>query len=177
VSVPVLRAVDAGFGREGRTLVAPFSLLLEAAQTGDLAQPDARAASTAARMCAAIIKPSEGTIYVGDFETRLQPPQAKRLVGYVDAAGFAGDAHALRCEVAFRAEVWGIEPSAAQARAKEVLSALAAAGEADDPYVRAVALALVPPVSLVVLDQPEAGLARRVQELVPGAGILVTRTM
>jgi ABC-type taurine transport system ATPase subunit len=175
VSAPVLRAVNAGFGRDGRTLVAPFSLTLAASDTGDLLQPGARAASIAARMCAAIIKPSEGTIYIGDFETRLQPPQAKRLVGYVDAAGFVGDDHALHCEVAFRAEVWGIEPSAAQARVKEVLAAFAKPGGALDPYVRAVALALVPPVSLVVLDQPAGWLMRRVQQLVPSVGILVTR--
>jgi ABC-type Na+ transport system ATPase subunit NatA len=167
--VIVLRAVDASFERDDLT-VAPFAFQLRAGERVDLPQPSARAASTAARMCAAIVKPSAGTIFVGDYETRLQPPEAKRRVGFVDAAGFPGDDHAFRCEVAFRADVWGLDRRAAQERARDVLAALG-----NDAYARAIALALVANIAVVVLDQPAGRFARGVRDLVPAAGIVRTR--
>jgi len=168
--VTVLRAQGARFARDGRDLVAPFSLSLLAGETRTLEQPEPAAAGIAARMCAAIVKPTEGTIYVGEYETRLQPPQCKRLVGFADAAGFHGDAHAFRCEIGFRADVWGLDARAAQARGRAVLEALG-----DGDYARGVALALVPDVALVVLDRPPGRIVSRVRALAPGAGILRTR--
>ncbi len=166
----VLRVRDARFTRDGRELVAPFSLTLAAGETFALEQPDSNAAGVAARMCAAIVKPTEGTIYVGEYETRLQPPQCKRLVGFVDAAGFDGDAHAFKCEIGFRADVWGLDAREAQTRGRDLLSALG-----DDEYARGVALALVPDVTLVVLDRPATGVVARVRELAPDVAILHTR--
>jgi ABC-type Na+ transport system ATPase subunit NatA len=165
----IFRAVDVSFVRDGIDLIAPFSLTLDAGAQAELVQPNARAASVAARICAAIVKPTHGVAYVGDFETRLQPPQAKRMVGFVDSAGFAGDDHALRCEVAFRAEVWNLDKRVAQHRATEVLAALGTGA-----YARAVALALVADVALVVLDQPEAALALRIREVASSAAIIRT---
>lgn len=165
---PVLRAVEAEFAREGTQFVAPFTLAVAGAETCELAQPNARAASIAARMCAAIVKPTGGTIFVGDYETRLQPPQAKRLVGFVDGGGFTGDAHAFKCEVAFRAEVWSVEYAAARVRAERVLDELGDGGA----YARAVALALVADVALIVFDRPPGDILRRVRGMAPGAAIL-----
>ncbi|MDQ2857719.1 MAG: hypothetical protein M3R53_03580 [Candidatus Eremiobacteraeota bacterium] len=165
---PVLRAVDAAFARDGTQFVAPFTLTVASAETCELPQPNARAASIAARMCAAIVKPTGGTIFVGEYETRLQPPQAKRQVGFVDADGFVGDAHAFKCDVAFRAEVWDVEYAAARARAERVLEELGEGGA----YARAVALALVADVALIVLDRPPAAILLRVRDIAPGAAIV-----
>lgn len=164
----VLRAVDASFARE-EVLVEPFNFVLHSGERVDVGQPNARAASIAARMCAAIVKPSAGTIFVGEYETRLQAPEAKRRVGFVDAGGFAGDEHAFRCEVAFRADVWGLGARGAQARARDVLAALG-----QSAYARAIALALVADVFAVVLDQPGARVVEGVRALVPAAGIART---
>lgn len=170
-----LRAVEAGFAREGAFLVEPFSLTLAPGAQLRLPQPNVRAATIAARLCAAIVRPTTGTIYVGEYETRLQPPQAKRLVGFVDAAGCGGDEHTFDCEVAFRADVWGLDPARAHLRARTLLDALATGRSGDgNAYARAVALALVPPVALVVLDQPQPGIVARVRDLEPEAGILIT---
>lgn len=165
----IFRAIDVAFERDGVALMAPFSLALEAGGDAELMQPSARAASVAARICAAIVRPTRGVAYVGDFETRLQPPQAKRMVGFVDRAGFSGDDHALRCEVAFRADVWNLDKSAAQARASLVLEALG-----EGAYARAIALALVADVALLVLDQPASNIARSVRDIAPGAAIIAT---
>ncbi len=165
-----LRVADASFARDGEALVAPFSLVLADGDDASIDAPNARAATIVARMCAAIVKPTVGTIYVGDFETRLQPPQAKRLVGYVDAAGFTGDDHAFRCEIAFRADVWGLDHRAATARAQDVVAALAFV--ANEGFARAAALALVADVRLVVLDRPPTKASQAIRALVPQAGIL-----
>jgi ABC-type taurine transport system ATPase subunit len=169
-----LRVEHASFVRDGVELVAPFSVALPAGGDATLAAPSGPAAAIVARICAAIVKPTFGTVYVGDFETRLQPPQAKRLVGFVDAAGFSGDAHAFACEVAFRAEVWGLDRRAARARAADVLARLGR--PPGDAYASAVALALVADVRLVVLDRPPASVLPAIRDLVPAAGIVSVLT-
>jgi ABC-type taurine transport system ATPase subunit len=168
-----LRVEHASFVRDGSELVAPFSIALAEGEDATLDAPSGPAAAIVARICAAIVKPTFGTVYVGDFETRLQPPQAKRLVGFVDATGFTGDAHAFACEVAFRAEVWGLDRRAATARAADVLARLGQ--PAGDAYASAVALALVADVRLIVLDRPPAALLPTIRELVPAAGIVSVR--
>ena len=168
-----LRVEQASFARDGVELVAPFSIVLAEGADARLDAANAVAATIVARICAAIVKPTRGTVYVGDFETRLQPPQAKRLVGFVDAAGFTGGAHAFACEVAFRAEVWGLDRRAASDRAAAVLTALGQ--PPGDPYASALALALVANVRLVVLDRPPGALLPIVRDLVPEAGIVTVR--
>lgn len=169
----VLRVVAACFTSEHGDAVGPFGFTLGAGEHRTLSCATSRDASIAARLCAAIVKPTHGAIYVGEYDTRLQPPQAKRLVGFVDVAGSAGDRHAFDCEVAFRAEVWGLDVTAARARARETLGAL---GAASDPYARAVALALVPDVALLVFDQPAHPRYRiRIAEFRPQAAVLETR--
>ncbi|MBD5635323.1 MAG: hypothetical protein IAI49_12670, partial [Candidatus Eremiobacteraeota bacterium] len=169
----VVRALGASFVRDGVEIVSPFDLALSYGETATLARPTATAASIAARLCAAIVKPSSGIVYVGDYETRLQAPQAKRLVGFVDVAGFAGDAHAFRCEAAFRADVWGIDARTAQARANAVVLALGTGDERHERYARAVALALVAEVAVLVLDQPQRRIVEAARAVAPLPAILL----
>ncbi len=170
----VLRALGASFARDGVPIVAPFDLVLASGETAALAMPTPLAASIAARICAAIVKPTTGVVYVGDYETRLQPPQAKRLVGFVDAAGFEGDAYAFGCEAAFRADVWGLDSREARARAERVVAALGTGDAKHARYARAVALALVADVAALVLDQPPKRIVAAVRAVAPSAGIVRT---
>ncbi len=168
----VLRATDVRFERDGRDLVEPFSLVLMPGDLATIVQPTKFAASLAARLCGAIVKPTSGSIFVGDYETRLQPPEAKRRVGFVDADGFVGDGHAFACEVAFHAACWNVGHARARERADAALAEL----PAYDAYARAVALALIAEVDLVVLDRPPEAIARAVAAIVPHASILVSAT-
>ncbi|GAC1567091.1 MAG: hypothetical protein NVS2B3_03400 [Vulcanimicrobiaceae bacterium] len=168
----LLRASDVRFVRASRDLVAPFSFALRAGDEYQLEQPSAFAAALAARLCAAIVKPTTGSVVACDFESRLQAPEAKRRIGFVDGDGFEGDAHAFACQVAFHADVWGIPHERARRRASDALDAL---GEAT-PYARAIALALVPEVSLAILDRPTTASATAVRALLPAAGIVCVRT-
>ncbi len=174
VPLSVLRALGAAFDDRHVGLVGPFDFALGKGEqlTLDVALP--RAASIAARMFAAIIKPTIGTVYVGEYDTHLQPPQAKRRLGFVDVAGFAGSAHAFNCEVAFRAEVWNIDRARARQRAQSVLAALA---PFDQSCARAVTLALVADIEIVVLDQPRAAVAAAIRAVAPALAIVETRVV
>ncbi len=165
--------VAASFVSEAGDAIGPLDFSLQTGEHRIVSCATGREASIAARLCAAIVKPTCGSIYVGEYDTRLQPPQAKRLVGFVDVAGSAGDRHAFACEVAFRAEVWGLDVATAQDRARRTLSAL---GDERDPYARAIALALVPDVLLLVFDQPAQPRYRaRLAEIRPLSAVVETR--
>ncbi len=168
----VLRAVRASFLRDGVELAAPFELVLDAGRRADIEQPSKVQASIAARLCSGIIKPSTGAVYIMDYDSRLQPSQAKRWVGFVEADGFAGDARDFARRIALQAAVWSVDPKHAWTRAA---AALAAFDDDRDAYVRAVALALVPDIALLVLDRPLAGVVDKVAGLRPSVTIVATR--
>jgi len=169
----VLRISDARFVREGCELVVPFSIVLRAGERGILAQPNERGAHVAARIAAAIVKPTCGSVLVGDFDSRVQPAQAKRLVGFVPACGFAGGTRSLEREVRFRADVWDLDAHAMRENAEVLFAALQ--HTATEAYARAVALALAPGVALIVLESPPAGTADVLARLQPEATLLLTR--
>ena len=167
----VLRVVAARFERPGLVPLGPFDVALEAGARRTLRFPDARSAAIAARICAAIVKPTEGAVFVGDYDARLQPAQAKRLVGFVPSGGFTGGGREFRREARMRADVWEISRRALEARLDE-----AAEDAASDPLVRALRLALLPPVSLLVFERAAAVDSFAVRRLCAGAAVLAVET-
>ncbi len=170
----VLRIENARFVRDGRALVEPFSLTLGAGERATLLQPDADAARVAARIAAAIVKPTEGRVFVGDFDARLQPAQAKRLVGFVPSDGFCATPKAFEREVGFRADVWDADRSEMQRNADAIYAALA--NSVPQSWARAVALALAPGVHTIVLESASAAWTDRVAQLRPEIALLTTGT-
>lgn len=172
----VLRVVAARFVREGCDLMAPFSLELGPGRQARLIQPDARGAMVAARLSAGIVKPTFGAVTIGDFDSRLQPAQAKRLVGFVPHAGFCGSEREFGREIGFRADVWNVDRAAMARAAAEILAALRGAAfcPAGDAYARGVALALAPGVRLAVLELPPDGAFEAVTALRPGIAAVAT---
>lgn len=169
----ILRAIEAVFaGDAPRDAVGPLDLVLRSGDEATLGFATPRAASIAARVCAGIVKPTHGSVYVGDYDTRLQPREAKRRVGFVDAQGWSGDPHAFGCEIAFRAEVWGIPRAVAACRARTLLAAF---GRPPDAYDLGLALALIAPVDLVVLDQPAERRWDDVRRIEPAVALLRTQ--
>lgn len=169
-----LRIENACFVREGRALVAPFSLTLAAGERAALVQPDEDAARIAARIAAAIVKPTEGRVFVGDFDARLQPAQAKRLVGFVPSDGFCATPRVFEREIGFRADVWDADRVAMQRSADAIYEALHDA--VPQSWARAVALALAPGVSTLVLENASAEWTDRVAALRPEIALLTTGT-
>jgi hypothetical protein len=186
MSVHALRAVDARFERDGDAIVPPFSLELLAGERASLRLPDARAASVAARMAAGVVKATCGTLFIGDFDPRIQPVQAKRLVGFVPRGGAFGGSGRLpwisragpgaaardRCEVVdFHAALYEVDREDARRRVRAVLSLI----DEDDGAGFALALALIRPIALLVVDEPSARFERYVADVVaPDTAVLTT---
>ncbi len=171
----VLRVVAARFVRDGIDLMTPFSLELPGGTYATLVQPNAHAAAIAARVAAAIVKPTFGVVHVGDFDTRLQPAQAKRTVGFVPSCGFLGGRDDFRREACFRADVWRVDRAATLHEAEYLLHRFDARfdGELEEGYARAVALALAPGVKLAVLELPPRNARASIAALQPSLAIAV----
>ena len=172
----VVRVLAARFVRDGRDLMAPFSLELQRGRRASLKQPDRVGAIVAARLAAAIVKPTYGSVTVGGFDSRLQPAQAKRLVGFVPHDPCDCDDRAFKRELGFRADVWNVDRIVMQREALEIESALApyAAAGATKGFARAVALALSPGVEVAVLELPPFGAAAALAAIRPTLAIVET---
>ena len=112
--------------------------------------PSERAAAIAARLAAGIVKPTSGAVFIGEYQTRIQPVQAKARVAFV-ARDTRSRSRAARSRGSplFFADIYGIDRAEAERRARAALAALGG-----DDYARAVALALIREAPLLVLDRP-----------------------
>ncbi len=183
ISSTIVRVDGARFVRDGVDLIAPFSLRLEAGEMATVEQPNARAAKIAARIAAGIVKPTSGRAFIADFDTRLQPAQAKRLVGFVPAEGFrvegppvetiARALAAIESELRFRAAVWGANYASMRRRAESELAAYTFLRDGQSQaHALALALALSTEPALIVLELPPAGVAEHVAAATPGCAIV-----
>jgi energy-coupling factor transporter ATP-binding protein EcfA2 len=171
----VLRVVAVRFVRDGADVMAPFSLELGDGDRARLEQPHARGAAVAARVAAGIVKPTFGAVTIADFDSRLQPAQAKRIVGFVPRGGFTGSEREFAREIGFRADVWNVDRAAMHAEADTILRALrASCGDAHDAYLRGVALALAPGVRLAVMELAPDGVFETVAALDPRLALVAT---
>jgi ABC-type Na+ transport system ATPase subunit NatA len=166
----VLRACEARFERSGLSLTPALSARIERGGSAALEFAGDCAAAIAARMLAGIIKPSHGTIAIGDFDTRLQPVQARRLCAFASLDIAVPPPRGFERELRFRAALWRIDETRARAAAGEILDAFGR----DDPFARSLALACFREAPLIVLDRPPAGTARVMRAIVPDAAIVET---
>lgn len=163
----VLRVVRASFVRGGEELVAPFDLEQRCGERVELFSPDARAAALTARIAAAVVKPTSGAVFIGDYDARLQAAQAKRCVAFVPAGSEAPPDFPRALDL--YAAAFGVARAAARKRAAAILDALGSGG-----YARNAALALSHDAPLVVLDRPPPGVAEAIAAFRPGAAIFIS---
>ncbi|MDQ2872019.1 MAG: hypothetical protein M3R35_02690, partial [Candidatus Eremiobacteraeota bacterium] len=79
----LLEMRDAAFERGGETIVAPLTVTLGAGERCARICANHREAACVALMAAGLVKASSGRIFISEFDPRIQPTQAKRLVGFV----------------------------------------------------------------------------------------------
>jgi hypothetical protein len=169
---PVLRAVGACFARDGEVLAGPFSATLAPGASEVFTARDLREARIVARMAAGIVKPTTGSVSIGDYDPRVQPVQAKRLVAF----SLGDDTGVTRANfdraVVLRAALWGVDATGARAHALRMRAALG-----DESDALALAVALHQALPLVVLEVPRATLLEAVRRLLPDAAIFSTRVI
>lgn len=162
---------DASFARAGRTIVPPLTLTLGEGEHLAYACGDASAASTIALMAAGLVKPSSGRVFIAAFDPRIQPVQAKRIVGYVPHEALQHDFPSFTRYIEFRAALWGLPRAQSIVRARALLARLEGVHEA---FAYPLAGALLAQPRLLVLDRPQAAYATQILDAAADCAIFST---
>jgi ABC-2 type transport system ATP-binding protein len=127
-------------------------------------------------MIAGLLRPDGGTIHVGGIDALAEPVEAKRIVAWISDEPMIYDKLTPVEYLEFVAGLWGVAPSQAAARSRELLDWLGLAPHAHERCEAfskgmrqkvALAGALVHEPRLIILDEPltglDAGSARQVK--------------
>lgn len=178
MSVLDFAAVSFAYG--DRSALADVTFALEPGERVALVGHNGAGKSTLLRLVTGLLKPTAGTVRVGDWDTRARRPEqlAHRVGSLFQHADQQLFARTVREDVAFGPRATGVPAADARARVARALAALgleAVAGE--HPYdlppperkLAALAGALALEPMLLVLDEPTAGLDRRARARVAAA--------
>jgi len=122
-------------------------------------------------MACGIIKPSWGAVFIGAFDPRIQPVQAKQLVGYVPHEAMPRDFSTLEAYAQYRAALWSLPAAESIVRARYLRSRLAGLHESFAiPLIGA--LLSAPP--LLVLDRPQPAYAEQIVAAAESCAIFST---
>jgi len=173
-----LRAVTFAYG--GRTALDDVSLALRPGERVALVGHNGAGKSTLMRLITGLLKPSAGSVLVGDWDTRERRPEelATRVGSVFQHADQQLFARTVREDVAFGPRAIGVAAGEVAARVARALGALGLDAVSEEhPYdlpppwrklaAFAGALALEP--TLLVLDEPTAGLDRLARRRVAAA--------
>ncbi len=158
-SVALLEMRQAALTRAGRSIVEPLTLALD--ENARVALPCANddAASAVALIAAGLVKPTSGRVFIAAFDPRIQPVQAKRIVGYVPHEALPHDFPSFSRYIEFRAALWGLRRAESVVRARALLSELDGVHEA---FAYPLVGALLSQPRLLVLDRPQSAYAESI---------------
>jgi ABC-2 type transport system ATP-binding protein len=129
--------------------------------------PNGAGKTTTLRMLATLLTPTAGEATVAGADLRREPQLVRERIGYVPQGGSTDPAETGRGELVIQGRLYGMNKSAAQARAAEVLAALDLESAADrkiHTYSGGmkrrldVGLGIVHKPSVLFLDEPTTGL-------------------
>ncbi|MFN2448232.1 MAG: hypothetical protein ABR508_00355 [Candidatus Baltobacteraceae bacterium] len=152
-------------------VLAPVSLVLEELGHAAHACAGAPAASALAKMVCAMLRPSSGAVYVGAFDTRIQPVQVKRIAAFVPHDAIGPGFGSFEAYIEYRADLWGLDRAQTVVNAGAILESLRGVHEAF-AYPLAGALAAQP--RLLVLDRPQAAYAGAIARAAARCAVLST---
>lgn len=163
-----------------RTVLTDVTFSLDAGERTALVGHNGAGKSTVMRLITGLLRPTAGTVLVGDWDTRAHRPEelAHRVGSLFQHADQQLFSRTVREDVAFGPRATGVSPADVTVRVSRALAELGLEPVAEEhPYDLpppwrklaglAGALALEP--SLLVLDEPTAGLDRRARALVSRA--------
>lgn len=164
---------EASFRRDGSTLLAPVSMTLDCGARAELTCETNVAAGIAARLAAGICKCTDGSVFVADFDPKIQPVQVKALVGFLPSERPRNPLPADEY-FAYRAALWGLNKTATLQKGHALLAML----DGLEPGEAALLAGMfLHDPRLLVLERPRDGLrdaAETLKAVIPPSALLVT---
>ena len=175
-----------------RPAVDGLDLTVRAGEFYMLLGPNGAGKTTTLRMVSGLLKPDQGTIHIFGIDALADPIAAKQITGWLSDEPMIYDKLTPLEYLEFVAGLWNVEPSLAEARARDLLRWLDLekhARERCEGFSRgmrqkvALAGALVHDPKLIILDEPltglDAGIARQVKDVLAekvhaGSTVLMT---
>ncbi len=148
----VLRMRDAVYAPRGETIVTPATFDVAPGERVARVCATADEAQTLAMMGAALVKPTNGIVLIGEYDPRVQPVHCKRIAAFVPHDPLPLTELSVEHFIDHRAALWDIEPERARAHADVLLDRLAGLHEA---FAYPIVAALLGCPSLLVLDRPQ----------------------
>lgn len=150
---------------------APITLAVEERGRAAYACTSGAQAGAVAMMACAMRRPERGVVYIGAFDTRIQPVQAKRIAAFVPHEAVAPGFSSLTAYIEYRADLWGLARSPALIQARAILEQLGGVHEA---FAYPLAGALIAQPRLLVLDRPQAVYAAQIAAVTAECAIFST---
>jgi hypothetical protein len=168
--MPLLRMRDASFAN-ATARAGPLTLDLESAGRVALTFSTSQEATIVALMAAGIAKATTGSLFIGDYDPRVQSVHCKRIAGFVPHEPLQLEEGDFPRYIAYRAALWNLEATAAQTYARLLVERLDGMHEAFSyPLIGA----LVASPQLIVLDRPQPAYAEQILRVVEGRALLST---
>jgi|SRR5579884_152497 len=167
----LLEMQNAAFERQKTLLAPPTTLALGEGEHLAYACTTERSASIVAMMAAGIVHPTNGRVFIGAFDPRIQPVQVKRLAGYVPHEAVAHEFSSFAAYIEYRAALWGLPCAQTVIRARSLLERLEGVHEA---FAYPLVGALVAEPRLLVLDRPQTAYARQIARAAERCAIFST---
>lgn len=169
----ILRMRAAAYSRRGETIVAPTTLELARGERRPLHCTSPRHAYALSMMACALLRATDGTVTIGEYDARVQPAQCKRLAGYVPHDPLPLSQVDADRYLAYRAALWNLDPAAARERGAELLQRLRGIHEA---FAYPLAAALLPAPQLLVIDRPQPEWLAQMLDAAGECAVLIAQT-
>jgi ABC-type sulfate/molybdate transport systems ATPase subunit len=166
----LLRMRDASFAN-ATARAGPVTLDLEPGGRVALTFLSSQEATIVALMAAGIAKATTGSVLIGDYDPRVQSVHCKRIAGFVPHEPLQLDEGDFPRYIAYRAALWNVEATAAQADARLLCERLEGMHEA---FAFPLIGALIATPRLIVLDRPQHAYAAQILRAVEGRALLST---
>jgi ABC-type multidrug transport system ATPase subunit len=166
--MPLLRMRNASF-RVGNDCVGPVTLDLRAGERAALACESARDATIVALLAGGIVKASNGSVLIDDYDPRVQSVNCKRIAALVPHEPFSFGQSEFSRYVAYRAALWRLDIDEARAHAARLRARLE---RMEDGYAFSLIAGLIGMPKLLVLDRPQPRLAGQIFAVADGRAIL-----
>jgi len=151
----------------GRPAVDGLDLCVRPGEFYMLLGPNGAGKTTTLRMVSGLLKPDQGSISIFGIDAIAEPVAAKRIVGWLSDEPMIYEKLTPLEYLEFIAGLWGVEPAAAEERAKDLIRWLGLKDQAHERCEKfsrgmrqkvALAGALLHEPKLIILDEPLTGL-------------------